>query len=127
MAESLSPLTLRSGLSVFRETVFDATANTSMFTAAATSLQVLSITNPSTAASSYAKFYNTASPTVGTTAPDMVLPVVSGKTLSLAIASNLNAGFVFATAMSGACVTAGGTGGVTSPAASVTAAIAASI
>ena len=63
----------------------------------------------------YVKLYNHAGPTVGTTAPDLVFLVKQGVRRQL----GLPEGVLFATAISLATVTAGGTAGTTSPGSSV--------
>ena len=57
----------------------------------------------------YLKLYNDAAPVVGTTAPDMVimLPAATRRTVAFP------EGLAFATALSMACVTTGGTSGTT--------------
>ena len=63
----------------------------------------------------YVKLYDHAGPTVGTTAPDLVFLVKQGVRRQL----GLPEGVLFATAISLATVTAGGTAGTTSPGSSV--------
>lgn len=128
MASRLSPLTLTSGLSVFRQTDFNATSNDAMFTAAATVLKVFTIDNTANASQDvYGKFYNNAAPTIGTTVPDMIVMVPGGATVSVAIIGGTNLGFSFGTALSGACVTTAGTAGTTNPTSDVVLAATASI
>lgn len=65
----------------------------------------------------YVKFYNTAGAvTVGTTVPDMVIEVRQGVKRTIVIPD----GLVFETGLAIATVTAGGTGGTTSPTSDVT-------
>lgn len=65
----------------------------------------------------YVKFYNSAgTPTVGTTVPDMVIEVRQGVKRTIVIPD----GLVFETGLAVATVTAGGTGGTTSPTSDVT-------
>jgi len=65
----------------------------------------------------YVKFYNTAGAvTVGTTVPDMIIEVRQGVKRTIVIPD----GFVFETGLAVATVTAGGTGGTTSPTSDVT-------
>jgi hypothetical protein len=61
------------------------------------------------------KAYNNLTPTVGTTAPDVVVKVPAGKIVDLAIPGGVN----FATGIAIACVQEAGTGGTTAPAAAV--------
>lgn len=121
MAESISPLSLSSSLLVFRETDLDATANNDIFdTAAADRIYLLHLDNTANAAQAeYAKLYNSAAPTVGTTAPDMIIPLAAGATVDVAIVGGYN----FATNCSIACVTAAGTAGAVSPTADVVCAV----
>ena len=62
----------------------------------------------------YVKLYNSAAPLVGTDAPEWVFKVAAGKKRFQPLGSR-GTGRSFATALSFACVTAGGTGGSTSP------------
>jgi hypothetical protein len=70
---------------------------------------------------SYLKLWNltTGSVTLGTTAPDMVFYVESGKKDTFNFVSAAQAGLTFPTALTIACVTTGGTSGVTAPASTV--------
>lgn len=63
-----------------------------------------------TSADCWLKFYDTATPTVGTTVPWMILRVRKGTVLRAAFR-----GFTSTTALSVAVVSAGGTGGTSSP------------
>ena len=111
MAITTSPLTLTSGLKHIVDTDSNATAEADINGGAAT-LYLVYIDNSLNAAKSYTKFWNNAAPTVGTTAPDMSLPVDASSTLKLAIP----AGIAFGTALSFATVSdAGGTAGTTDP------------
>lgn len=116
MANRLSPLTLTSNLAVFRETDYNSTANNAAFGSAATVLKLMSIDNTANAAQQvYAKFVNAASYTVGTTVPEMIIPVPGGSTVRVAIVGGTNLGYSFGTALSTACVTNAGTAGTTNP------------
>jgi hypothetical protein len=66
-------------------------------------------------AASYLKFYDNAAPSVGTTDPVLIIPIAAGGTATW---TNL-AGFAFATALSFACVTTAGTGGIVGPSSNV--------
>lgn len=70
---------------------------------------------------SYVKLYNLASGSVvvGTTAPDDIIYVTAGKVVTMNYYTGALIGKFFGTALSAACVTTGGTAGVTSPAGSV--------
>lgn len=72
-------------------------------------------------AASYVKLYNLASGSVvvGTTAPDEIIYVPAGAVLTHVFWTSAAPGKTFGTALSAACVTAGGTAGVTSPVSNV--------
>lgn len=111
MAITNSPLTLTSSLKHIVDTDSNATSESDILGGAAT-LYLVYINNSANAAKSYTKFWNNAAPVVGTTAPDMSIPVDAGETLKLAIP----AGVSFGTALSFATVSdAGGTAGTTDP------------
>ena len=63
----------------------------------------------------YVKLYDNASPTVGTTAPDIVCLATQGIRRQYVMPE----GVAFGTAISMCCVTAGGTAGTTSPSSAV--------
>ena len=79
-------------------------------------LYELEIDNTNNATAGYLKLYNAASPTVGTTAPDWIVMIPASVSRVIVIPS----GLTFATALVAACVTAGGTAGVTGPTSNVT-------
>lgn len=81
---------------------------------AATTLMALRLDNRANDEDSYARFWNDATVTHGTDAPDMVLRVGSGKTLNVVI--NGGSGYAFATALAAAGATTGGTAGTQPPA-----------
>src|SRR5574341_876168 len=111
MAVTKQDMDLTTGLTIVRDTDADATGEMYMNSGAAT-LWLVSIDNTANAsAKSYFKLWNATAPTVGTTAPDMIIPAPGGATVTLAIPEGLS----FATGISAACVTAGGTGGITGP------------
>lgn len=72
-------------------------------------------------AASYVKLFNAASGgiTLGTTAPDEIIYVPGGVKVTHLLYTGAVPGKTFATALSAACVTAGGTAGVTAPASAV--------
>jgi hypothetical protein len=76
-------------------------------------------------AACYLKLYNVASGgvTVGTTVPDEVVYVPAGQQIEVFYFTKSAPGKTFGTALSAACVTAGGTAGVTAPVSSVIATI----
>ena len=72
-------------------------------------------------AASYVKLFNLASGSVvlGTTAPDEIIYIPSGAIVTHNFQTSAAPGKTFGSALSAACVTAGGTAGVTAPASSV--------
>lgn len=72
-------------------------------------------------AAAYVKLYNLAagSVTVGTTVPDEVIYVPAGAKITVTYFTGSTPGKTFGTALTAACVTAGGTGGSTPPSSSV--------
>jgi len=70
---------------------------------------------------SYVKLYNLASAAVvvGSTAPDEIIYVPAGAIVTHFLFTAAVPGKTFATALSAACLTAGGTAGVSAPAVSV--------
>jgi|TARA_R110000744_G_scaffold61355_3_gene126759 hypothetical protein len=106
MAITTLTLSTRFGASFGKDT--SANATSTQFKASSGTLYTVEIDN--TAASSqtaFVKFYNLASPTVGTNAPDVILFAPAGKTISY----QFSVGIAFGTAISMACVTGGGTAG----------------
>lgn len=79
------------------------------------------VDNTANVAASYVKFWNTASGSVivGTTSPDLIVYVPAGVLVSVPFFTGAAQGITFATALSAACLTTGGTGGSTSPSSSV--------
>lgn len=87
-------------------------------TGAAAIIYLVEIDNSNNASDTvYLKLYNNASPTVGTTHPDLILPAPSGVKLTYATPQGVS----FATALSMACVKTAGTDGTDGPGATVTA------
>ena len=111
MAVQKSPITPTSNLQVVHDTDSDGTSESDIGPGAST-LYIVKIDNTANAsAASFLKLYNAAAPTIGTTAPDMIIRAAGGATVSLEIPEGIS----FATAISFATVTAGGTGGITNP------------
>ena len=111
MATTKQAMSLTSSLKVVRDTDADATGEADLNVGAAT-LYLVSIDNSANASQKvYFKLWDATAPTVGTTAPNMIIPAPGGATVTLAILEGLS----FATGISAACVTAGGTGGITNP------------
>ena len=77
----------------------------------------VSLDNSQNVASNYVKFYNSAAPSVGTTSPEFVVRLTPGQALDIVFGDD-GAGdnTAFATALSIAGVTTGGTAGSTPPA-----------
>ena len=115
MATNRSALGITSSLDVIRDTDTDETAENDVNDGAAT-IYLIQIDNSANAsAASYLKLYNAASPTVGTTAPDIVIMAPGGATVKVAIGEGIS----FGTALSMAAVTTAGTGGTTGPSSAV--------
>lgn len=76
-------------------------------------IYAIDIDNASNAATTFVKLWNTASGsvTIGTTAPDMIIPVPASTRVSIPIPQ----GITFATAVTVASVTTAGTAGSTGP------------
>jgi len=111
MAVTKQDMDLTTGLTVVRDTDADATSEADINSGAAV-LWLISIDNTANAsAKSYLKIYNATAPTIGTTAPDIIIPAPGGATINVAIPDGISLG----TGLSFACVTAGGTGGTTNP------------
>lgn len=113
MATSIQTMTLGSGLKIVRDTDADATSEANVNGGAAT-IYLIEIDNTTNSATTvYLKLYNATAPTIGTTAPDIIIPCPGGSIVraSLGAATAIS----FGTGLSFACVTAGGTGGTGSP------------
>lgn len=110
MALELQTMVLTSGLYKVEDTDVDGTSVDSVLTAA-TTIYMVKVDNTLNSAASYFKMYNNAAPTVGTTAPDVIIPVPAYKTATLVVPE----GMAFATDLSYACVTTAGTAGTTDP------------
>lgn len=115
MAISNITLGFVSGAKLFQDTN-NANAGVAV-QASSTTIYEIEIDNTANAAQdNYVKFYNTAGTiTVGTTVPDMVIEVRQGVSRSIVIPS----GLAFESGVVVATVTAGGTGGTTSPGSAV--------
>lgn len=101
------------GANVFGDTDANATASDAI-TGGAKTVYLVDISNPS-AEKVYAKLYNNASPTVGTTAVDGLFPCEAGSTIAYVFPDGLN----YATNVSIACVQEAGDGGTTNPSSTV--------
>lgn len=114
MAITITPLGLAGDLRVFTDSDVDNTAENNVNDGAATIYSIV-IDNTANAATSYIKFYNAAAPTVGTTAPDMILMMPASVEREFTFPD----GVVFSSALSWAGVTTAGTAGTTGPTSNV--------
>ncbi len=117
MAYTKSPMTLASGLYVIRDSSADVTPDLDVTTGAAT-LYVLEVDNTLNTAKSYFKAYNSATVTVGTTEPALVLPVEASTKQKFSWHDPTRAsegGLAFATALSYLVTTTPGLGASTDP------------
>jgi hypothetical protein len=116
MAVTITPLGGLTGeFRVIHDADCDNTAENDVCDGTSTIYSV-TINNDANAALTYVKFYNNAAPTVGTTAPDMVLQADASETVTYTFKDGLA---FFTTSLSYAAVTAGGTAGTTSPTSNV--------
>jgi hypothetical protein len=108
------------GLIQFNDTAMGGAAADGVKSSSAVVYSVF-INNSANAAASYVKLFNLASGSVviGTTSPDEIIFVPGLATITHYMFTSANPGKTFATALSACCVTTGGTGGTTSPGASV--------
>jgi hypothetical protein len=105
---------------IFNDSAMGATADS--IKASSAVVYSLSVNNTANGSASYLKLWNLASGsvTVGTTSPDFVLYVPANAIITLNLfTSGSTPGLTFATALSAACVTTGGTAGTTPPSSSV--------
>ena len=112
MATSITGLTVTSSAKLVVDLDCDATSEANVNSGAATIywIYIDNTANPLTAV--FLKMWNATGPTVGTTAPDTVIPCPGGKIIKVSIPK----GDAFGTGLSFACVTdGGGTAGTTSP------------
>lgn len=111
MAQNTSLINVLANALVVRDSNLGGTSDANVGPGAAT-VYLVQVDNSANAAQKvYLKLYNAVAPTIGTTAPDKVIPVPGGSTQKIAFPE----GIPFTTGLSMACVTAAGTGGVTSP------------
>lgn len=115
MAVTTTPISSGIASNIVKDTDSDGTAENDVRSGAAT-LYLVYVDNSANAAASFTKLYDAAAPTVGTTAPDYIFktPASVRRTYWLD-----PAGVAFATAISFATVTAGGTAGTTNPTSNV--------
>ena len=107
MALTINPL----GFSDLR-TVTDTDADATAENIGATKIHSLDIDNAANAAVEYTKFYNTANPTVGTTAQHMIIHIAASVRRVWTFVDPPDS---FSVGMSMAAVTAAGTAGSTGP------------
>lgn len=91
----------------------DLDAGATLVDGSATTLFGLEADNSANTVDVYVKCYNNASPSVGSTAPELVRRVLAGAKQSFLLAGG--DGFAFSTAISAACTTEAGEAGTTSP------------
>jgi hypothetical protein len=116
MAISVIVVATPSGLTQYKDTALGSTLDG--VKASSTLIEWIQIDNTANGGvPSYLKLFNatSGSVTLGTTAPDMVLYAESGKLDTFNFQSGASQGITFATALTMACVTTGGTAGVTGP------------
>lgn len=120
MAISQVILPSPSGLTVFQDTAMGNAAD-AVKASSAVLYSVIVDNSANGGAASYVKLYNVASGsvTVGVTAPDEIIFVPAGAVIEHFLFTKAAAGKTFATALSAACVTTGGTAGSTPPVSSV--------
>lgn len=93
----------------------DSTAENDVFVGAVT-IRLVDVDNSNNAAVTYVKLWNALSPTVGTTAPDMILMCPASVRRVFAFPDGIS----FGTGLSFAGLTTAGTAGTTSPTSNVT-------
>lgn len=114
MATTQTPTSNPFGSNIYTDTDANATAEDDIGGGAKT-VYMVDINNPS-AEKVYFKGYDDASPTVGNTAVDLLLPCAAGARRQYCFPKGLN----FSTGLSTACVQESGDGGTTAPSSSVT-------
>lgn len=116
MAITQVNLTSPSGLIQFTDTVMGNTAD-AVKASSAVVYSVFVDNSANGAAASYVKLWNVASGgvTVGTTSPDEVIYVPAGAVIEHLFFTKTAPGKTFGTALTAACLTTGGTAGVTAP------------
>lgn len=110
MAVTITPLGLAGSLKVITDADADGTAEKHVNDGSAR-VYMIDIDNAANAAVTYTKYWNDANPTVGTTAPHMILFVQASVRRTFVFTTGVN----FDTALSYAAVTGAGTAGTTGP------------
>ncbi|SRR6266568_4959303 len=116
MAISTVVIATPSGLTLYKDTALGVTLDG--VKASSTLINWIQVDNTANGGvPSYLKLFNLTSGavTLGTTVPDAVLYVEAGKLDTFNFQSGASQGLTFATALTMACVTTGGTGGVSAP------------
>lgn len=111
MAISSTPLNTNITANIVQDSASNATSEDNVRNGA-TTVYMVDVDNSANAAVTYVKLYDSAAPTVGTTAPDMILKVTASARKVFVFDM---AGIAFTTGLSFASLTAGGTAGVTGP------------
>lgn len=93
----------------------------SVLKASSAVLYKVAVDNTAGAGTVYEKLYDSATPTVGTDGPEVIIPALAGQktVVTFAKAGGSGGSANFGTALSAACVQEKGTAGTTAPAASV--------
>lgn len=117
MAQSVTTLPTAIGTNIAEDTANDATGHLNIDAGGDPTINAVEIDNSANNHSVYMKMYDNAAPTVGTTAPEMLLLCLAGAVVKYHWPDGL-AG-IFATALSYATVKEAGTGGTSSPDSSV--------
>ena len=115
MAVTTTPLSNPVGANIVTDTASNATAENDV-RSGATTVYLVDVDNTANAAETYTKLYDSASPTVGTTAPDFIFKVTASTRKVFVLDMS---GVAFTTGLSFATVTAAGTAGTSSPSSSV--------
>jgi len=115
MTISVLDLAPPSGAKVYKNTDLDGTK--AAVKASSTTIYAIIIDNSANAAASFLKLWDVASGsvTVGTTDPDAIIKIAASVKKTIVFPE----GLVFATALTAACVTAGGTAGTSNPSSDV--------
>jgi len=115
MAVTTTPLSTSVGANIVTDLASNATSESDV-RAGATTVFIVDVDNTANVAVTYVKLYDSAGPTIGTTAPDVVLRVTGSARKSFVLDMS---GVAFTTGLSFASVTAGGTAGTSNPSSSV--------
>jgi len=108
---SVSTVTLGARFGAYFAKEDDADESAGAIKASSGTVYTVEINNSSNSANTYIKFFNHASPTVGSTVPEMVLKCPASATVTY----QFTLGIAFDTAISIAGLTAGGTAGTAAP------------